>query len=225
MWWPDALSSLYFVTSAEAVGHLVREGAEAENIHFVGNPMIDTLIRFCDHSDAHAAESFGIKGQHAIASLHRPANMDDPAVAKELVAGLRLISEKLPVIFPVHPRDREAFASVGLDSAENVVVMGPLSYLEFVSLMADAALVITDSRSNQEESTFPGIPCLTLRDNTERPVTVTMGTDRLVARTRERIHESAMEALSHEPTHQIPPLWDGQARARISAVLLKEVTA
>lgn len=216
----DALASQFFVTSSDAIGHLAQEGRPVDTIHFVGNSMIDTLTRFRAHLTPDVARTFGIEGRYALATLHRPANVDDLAVATELVSGLERVAERLPIVLPLHPRGRETLEAAGLTPSGQLKVTEPLGYIEFMSLMAHASLVITDSGGVQEETTVLGVPCLTVRDNTERPITVSMGTNRLVRRTADAIAEAASEALSSPPAGRIPPLWDGHAGERIASILL-----
>jgi UDP-N-acetylglucosamine 2-epimerase (non-hydrolysing) len=156
-----------------------------------------------------------------VATIHRPANVDDPIVAKGLVAGLRHVASRLPVIIPLHPRGRIVLSEAGLDDIAGVRVVEPLGYLEFMALMAGAALVLTDSGGIQEETTVLGIPCLTLRENTERPITVSMGTNVLVGADPDRISVAADRWLTDPPVGQVPPLWDGLAGQRIAKFLIE----
>ncbi|MQA95647.1 MAG: UDP-N-acetylglucosamine 2-epimerase (non-hydrolyzing) [Streptosporangiales bacterium] len=177
----DQLSDLLLVTSPEAIGHLAREGAPPEAVHLVGNPMIDTLLANLDRFDASAVRArYGLPARYVAATLHRPANVDDPAVAAGLVKRLHEIADEVPVVIPVHPRGRAAFEAAGLSGHPGVYVLDPLGYVEFVALVRGAAAVVTDSGGVQEETTMLGVPCLTVRPNTERPITVTHGTNRLV---------------------------------------------
>jgi UDP-N-acetylglucosamine 2-epimerase (non-hydrolysing) len=218
----DALSDLHFVTSPEAVEHLRAEGISGDGVHLVGNPMIDTLLRFRDHLDIEKARSaHRLPDRYAVATIHRPANVDDPIVAKGLVAGLRHVASRLPVIIPLHPRGRIVLSEAGLDDIAGVRVVEPLGYLEFMALMAGAALVLTDSGGIQEETTVLGIPCLTLRENTERPITVSMGTNMLVGADPDRISAAADRWLTDPPVGQVPPLWDGLAGQRIAKFLIE----
>jgi UDP-N-acetylglucosamine 2-epimerase (non-hydrolysing) len=218
----DSLSKLHLVTSTEAIGHLAREGISADGIHFVGNPMIDTLLgnleRF-DVSRARAAVGLEAAGAYGLVTLHRPANVDDPDAIAALAVALKDIASDLPLVFPLHPRGRGAFERAGLTTIRGLTVIDPLGYIEFVSLMRGAALVVTDSGGVQEETTVLRVPCVTVRPNTERPVTISHGTNRLsgiddlasVARAALAGRGSAPDA--------IPPLWDGRSGERIAAVL------
>lgn len=216
----DALSSLHFVTSEDAVGHLLREGIDPGGIHFVGNPMIDTLLQFRSQLDRSPSEAFGLSEPYGLVTLHRPSNVDSRDVAAEIVSGLVRVSEFLPLVVPLHPRGKETLSALGLKSTERLVITEPLGYLEFMSLMARAAIVLTDSGGVQEETTVLGVPCLTLRENTERPITIEMGTNRLVPRKEHAIVEATLAAMETTPKSSIPPLWDGDAGGRIARILM-----
>lgn len=216
----DVLSDLHFVTCPEGVDQLIAEGIDPAGIHFVGNPMIDTLLSFRSQLDVEGARSsFGLAGRYAVATLHRPSNVDDLATAKGVVAGLTYVASRVPIVLPLHPRGRATLAEAGLMDVPGITVTDPLGYLDFMALLAGAALVLTDSGGIQEETTVLGIPCLTLRDNTERPITITMGTNTLVGSDPDRIAGGADAALNDPPSGQIPPLWDGSAGRRIADVL------
>jgi len=216
----DALSDLHFTTSPEASDHLSAEGVSSDGVHFVGNPMIDTLLRFRDALDeVGARRRFRLDADYAVVTIHRPANVDDPATARDLVRALGLVSTEIPILLPLHPRGRESLDDAGLLDLPDVVVTDPLPYLEFMALVSGARLVITDSGGIQEETTVLGVPCLTLRDNTERPITVTLGTNRLVGHDPDFIFASAVQILEDPPLGTVPPLWDGQAGVRIAEIL------
>jgi len=218
----DRLSSLLFTHSPEARGHLLAEGCPEEAIHYVGNTMIDTLVAMKERVDKiDAPREQGLsEGRYVLVTLHRPALVDGPLLA-EAVAGLKRISQETTVVFPAHPRTRKAMEALGLDArSDRLRVLDPLGYLEFLSLLAGAAGVLTDSGGIQEEATFLGVPCFTLRDNTERPVTVEMGTNTLLGLRPELIPEVPRlieEATRQEP--RVPLLWDGRAASRIVEVL------
>lgn len=217
----DVLSSLHFVTSPEAVDQLAAEGIPPEGVHFVGNPMIDTLLRFRDTLDILGARTrHGLPARYAVATVHRPSNVDDLAVAKGVVTGLSHVAARLPIILPLHPRGRETLTEAGLMDVPGIDVVEPLGYLEFMALVAGASLILTDSGGIQEETTVLGIPCLTLRENTERPITLTMGTNVLVGSDPDRIAAAAEEALANPPPGRVPPLWDGNAGERIARILV-----
>ena len=217
----DHVSTLLYTTSRDADANLVREGIPAERIVFVGNTMIDTLLRFRQAVEArHAPGRLGLQaGQYGVVTLHRPENVDDPAALADLVDALRAVADDVPLAFPLHPRTARRFedAGVSLDGAR-IRRLPPLGYLDFVGLVSAARLVLTDSGGVQEETTVLGIPCLTLRRSTERPVTVTHGTNRVIGEDPARIVDAAREVLSHPPAagHAIPERWDGHAADRIA---------
>jgi len=224
----DQLSDLLLVTSAEAVGHLAREGVAAERIHFTGNPMIDTLLRHLDRFDEPAARArYGLTGDYLVATLHRPANVDTPAAASRLVETLHRVAERVPVVIPLHPRGRAALQTAGLGARSAVVVCDPLPYTGFLGLVRGARAVLTDSGGVQEETTVLGVPCLTMRANTERPVTVTHGTNRLVRLedVPAAVDAALATAIGPRPAAvgQRPPLWDGAAGPRIARVILERL--
>ena len=216
----DSLADMHFTTSPEAEENLVSEGIQPESIHFVGNPMIDTLVRFREVLDLVAARSaYCLSDRYAVCTLHRPTSVDDPDMARAAVEGLRRVGEKLPVLLPLHPRGRVAIEAAGVLEIAGVTVTEPIGYREFMALIAGATLVLTDSGGIQEETTFLGVPCLTMRENTERPITLTMGTNRLVGLDPETISAAAEEALTTTSEGLIPPLWDGKAGMRIAEIL------
>ena len=217
----DQLSELLFVTSPEAIGHLANEGLDVDRIHFVGNPMIDTLIANLHLFDAeNARQRHGLSERYVVATLHRPSNVDDPVVAKEIVSALHQIADDVDVFIPLHPRGRVILEQVGLTTHQRIRVEEPIGYVEFMSLVSGAEAVLTDSGGLQEETTVLGVPCLTIRPNTERPITVTHGTNRLV--TRDRIVEMYRQALSERTQPSpVPPLWDGEAGERIASVVVR----
>ena len=216
----DQLSDLLLVTSPDAIAHLANEGIDPDRIHFVGNPMIDTLLALLASFDIEKAmAAHGLVGRYAVATLHRPANVDSTSSAAELVRVLHEAADRLDVVFPLHPRGREMLESVGLLEHPRVHVVEPLGYTEFISLVRGSSAVITDSGGVQEETTVLGVPCLTLRPNTERPITITHGTNRLV--TTATVIDALDTVLAIEPgaAHRIPPLWDGHAGPRIADVI------
>jgi UDP-N-acetylglucosamine 2-epimerase (non-hydrolysing) len=222
----DRLSDLLLVTSRDAIDHLSNEGVPAERIHFVGNPMIDTLLAHLDRFDAGSARrQYRITGPYVVVTIHRPSNVDDPADAAALVRAMHAVADQAQVVLPLHPRGRHRLAAAGLLDHPRLLVIDPMGYFEFLGLVRGAAAVVTDSGGVQEETTVMGIPCLTLRPNTERPVTITCGTNRLV--TREDLGDRVRETLAGgKPTGwPTPPLWDGQAGPRIAEVLAEAVGA
>jgi UDP-N-acetylglucosamine 2-epimerase (non-hydrolysing) len=215
----DQVCSLLFVTSPEAIGHLAREGRPASAAHLVGNPMIDTLLASMDRFDVTAARTaFGLPDRYVVATLHRPSNVDDPAAAAALVQALHEVAGELDVVIPLHPRGRAALEAAGLGAHPRLHIASPLGYLEFMALVRGARAVITDSGGVQEETTLLRVPCLTLRPNTERPVTITSGSNRLVSRSE--LASAVLKACDEGPyAGELPPLWDGQAGARIARVI------
>lgn len=219
----DRLADLLFATSADAVAHLGNEGVPADRIHLVGNPMIDTLLAHLGAFDVAAARSrHDLSGQYAVATLHRPANVDDAADAEALVKTLHAVADQLTLVLPLHPRGRAGLEAAGLSAHPGIRVLEPLGYVEFLGLVRGSAVVVTDSGGVQEETTVLGVPCLTVRPNTERPVTITHGTNRLV--TREDVPWQVEQVLAAGSTaHRVPPLWDGHAGERIAEVLVAAI--
>lgn len=220
----DRVCDLLLATSADAVAHLGREGADPDSIHLVGNPMIDTLLHHLDDLDSGAvAAQIGLDAARAyvVATLHRPFNVDEPADTAELVHALHAVADQVPLLLPMHPRGRGRLIDAGLAEHHNVILVDPLGYVEFLSLVKGAAAVVTDSGGVQEESTVMGVPCLTMRPNTERPVTITHGTNRLV--TRAMLPHAVTEVLAtgRPESWPVPPLWDGHASSRIATVLAR----
>jgi UDP-N-acetylglucosamine 2-epimerase (non-hydrolysing) len=221
----DSVVDLLLTPSADADRNLLAEGCPANTIVRVGNVMIDTLHAHLPRARALAvAGRFGLPPQgYAVLTLHRPSNVDEPATLARLMGAILDIARRLPVVFPVHPRTRKQIATSGLQSkieaAAGLILCEPLGYLEFLSLSAGARLVLTDSGGLQEESTVLGIPCLTLRENTERPITVEVGTNVLVGTDPERIQAAAAQALGGAAKGRVPDLWDGQAALRIVAAV------
>jgi UDP-N-acetylglucosamine 2-epimerase (non-hydrolysing) len=211
----DQMSDLLFIHSPEAREHLKREGRPSEHVHYVGNTMIDTLVTMRRTiSELDVARAHGVEpGSFVVVTLHRPALVDGPLLAGAM-AELDRLGEQMPVIFPIHPRTRRNLAAAGIET-RNVELVDPLGYIDFLSLVASARAVLTDSGGIQEETTFLGIPCFTLRDNTERPITCTMGTNQLLGLEPEIPDRLAS---GHEE-RRIPPLWDGNAATRLVDVL------
>jgi UDP-N-acetylglucosamine 2-epimerase (non-hydrolysing) len=217
----DSVSELLFTHSPEAREHLVREGRPESAIHYVGNTMIDTLVAMRSRLDATAArERVDVRdGDYLVVTLHRPALVDGPLLA-DAIEALARVAARLPVVFPVHPRTRAAIEALGTELPSGLRLLDPLGYLDFLALVSSAAGVLTDSGGIQEETTFLGIPCFTLRDNTERPVTIELGTNVLLGLAPERIDEVPdLIAVAASRPAQVPPLWDGRAAERIVDVL------
>ncbi|MEV4361672.1 non-hydrolyzing UDP-N-acetylglucosamine 2-epimerase [Nonomuraea sp. NPDC004186] len=217
----DALADVLFATSPEALAYLANEGVPASKVHLVGNPMIDSLYSALPSLDpAPVVERLAIPARYAVATLHRPANVDTPEAAKELVDAVLQVSRQIPIVVPIHPRGKARLAEAGLVDGESVKVVDPLGYVDFLSLVRGAALVVTDSGGVQEETTVLGVPCLTVRPNTERPITITHGTNRLVTPTvLPAAAEKALADGAATPAGELPVLWDGQAGMRIARVI------
>jgi UDP-N-acetylglucosamine 2-epimerase (non-hydrolysing) len=270
----DQISDFLFTPSSDADQNLLREGVDAARIHFVGNVMIDTLVRLLPQARRQSALEF--PAPYILVTLHRPSNVDDLPWLRELIIILTQLSHDLTVVFPVHPRTRQQLQKIGIphpgtdeigssetgtdqtgtdptggsetgrddpamadpdknhsraitSAASNLRLLGPQPYLEFLALQSNAALVITDSGGVQEETTFLGVPCLTVRENTERPITVTLGTNQLVGRNldslrnavRKIIAEGKGSAAHPHPRAERVPLWDGHAAERIAQILLR----
>lgn len=218
----DRISDLLLTTSHEADENLVREGIAAEKIHFVGNTMIDTLVRLIPFAEKRwpALRSELALDRFVLVTLHRPNNVDDAAGLREIISALNEMSADLPVVFPLHPRTRARISEFGVTVREQVRLVEPMGYVDFLALQAHAAVVVTDSGGVQEETTFLGVPCLTIRPNTERPVTIKTGTNQLVERNRKAIVSAIQNALARPRNETItrPELWDGHTAARIVAL-------
>ena len=225
----DAVSEVLFTTCEEADANLQREGVPEEKIFFVGNVMIDTLVRHLEAARrSPILERLSLRERgYTLVTLHRPSNVDEAPVLRELFTVFGELGKTAPVIFPVHPRTRQRFADFGfngvISSLPHLILTEPLGYLDFLRLMANARLVLTDSGGIQEETTFLGVPCLTLRENTERPVTITHGTNQLVGTRAQGIIAGAEQVLANGAARppQSPPLWDGHAAERIVEVLAR----
>jgi UDP-N-acetylglucosamine 2-epimerase (non-hydrolysing) len=218
----DALADLLLTPSRDADENLRAEGIAAEKICFVGNVMIDTLLKHLERAqESTVLEKFGLKKSEFCAmTLHRPSNVDDRAILLGILDALKVIQERVPIIFPAHPRTQARIKEFGLESMiarqPNLILTEPMSYLDFLQLYSSSRLVLTDSGGIQEETTALGIPCLTLRHNTERPITVTEGTNRIVGNDPEVIRREALLALEGKAAPaRVPELWDGRAAGRI----------
>jgi UDP-N-acetylglucosamine 2-epimerase (non-hydrolysing) len=219
----DAVSEKLFIHSPEAREHLLAEGREERLIHYVGNTMIDTLVRMRDRIEAvDASTRYGLtEGEYLVVTLHRPALVDGPLL-RVCAGALGALATRMQIVFPVHPRTRARLIAEdsALAQTTGVVMLEPIGYMEFLSLVRGSAGVLTDSGGIQEETTFLGVPCLTLRENTERPITESMGTNMLLGLKPERIREAPdLLAQVRERAHRVPPLWDGHAAGRIVDVL------
>lgn len=225
----DQLSDLLFTPSADGDENLLTEGIPRAKIHLVGNVMIDTLVRLLPQANANLPES--VFAPFALVTLHRPSNVDDLPWLRDLLGTLCDLSNQLSVIFPVHPRTRQRLDNLDVDHSANarLHLLEPLPYLEFISLQRSAAIVITDSGGIQEETTFLGVPCLTVRENTERPITISLGTNQLVGRDLKKLHAAADKILqrnSSPASERKPvPLWDGHAAERIARIIVRGSTS
>ncbi len=221
----DRLSDLLLTPSRDADENLRREGIDESRIFFVGNVMIDSLLAFKARAEKLATlTEMGLSPRrYAVCTLHRPANVDDAATFSGLIDALIHIARTVPVVFPVHPRTRKMIAEGGLElkvsQSKGLRLVDPMGYLEFLSLTSQAALILTDSGGLQEEATVLGVPCLTLRDNTERPITVTVGTNVVVGRDPERVKLEAFKVLNGQGKKgRVPERWDGLAASRIAEI-------
>lgn len=223
----DQIADLLFTPSEDADKNLLAEGIPAERIRFVGNIMIDSLLKHLPRArESNIKKDLGLSdGDYVVLTLHRPSNVDDFNNFGKILGALEEISKQLPIIFPVHPRTRKMIAQLGyldrIAKATALRLIDPIGYIDFLSLYSKARLVLTDSGGIQEETTVLGIPCLTLRENTERPITVDMGTNTIVGTDPKKIIDTAFLALSGPSgnNYRIPPLWDGNTAGRILSEL------
>lgn len=225
----DQLSDLLFTTEEEALSNLSREGIDPGRVHFVGNVMIDTLFHSMERAVpsretlSRVGAGSEVDGGFGLLTLHRPSNVDDPSVLRGLLDVLFGIARDVPLLFPLHPRTRDRIRQAGLEDdlkQSGILACEPLGYLEMLGVLRDSALVLTDSGGLQEETTALGIPCITLRHNTERPITVSQGTNTVVGTDAGRILQAYRETReTGGKSGRVPPLWDGRAAQRIATVL------
>lgn len=222
----DQLSDLLFTPSADGDENLIREGIEPSKIHRVGNVMIDSLVRLLPAADRCFPGDIPLP--YALVTLHRPSNVDDLPWLQELLTTLAALSTQLSIVFPVHPRTRQRLQQLALADIANshLRLLDPLPYLEFMALQRRAAVVITDSGGIQEETTFLGVPCLTVRENTERPITVTLGTNQLVGRDLRKLFSAVQNVVNGGSSRAATnpccvPLWDGHAAERIAQIIVR----
>lgn len=217
----DQISDLFFTPSTDGDANLLREGIAKDKIHFVGNCMIDTLVRLLPQARQPAIPNFGAR--YILVTLHRPSNVDDPATLKPILDSLsELCTGGMQVVFPIHPRTHKRMAEFGIapDEKSGLLLTDPLGYLEFLWLQAHAVAVVTDSGGIQEETTYLGTPCITLRENTERPITCEIGTNQLVGHDLQRMKAAVLDIEAGRVRKgAIPPLWDGMAGGRIAAIV------
>jgi UDP-N-acetylglucosamine 2-epimerase (non-hydrolysing) len=216
----DQVADYLFIHSQEARLNLEREGIPSERIHFVGNTMIDTLVNHLPHIQPYRVA--GLTGQYVLVTLHRPSNVDNAATLAAIIGALEEITKWVDVVFPVHPRTRSQMIAMGYQASNSKLhLIEPVGYWEFLALQRDARAVVTDSGGVQEETTYLGVPCLTLRANTERPVTVSVGSNKLIGTDCTRLVAEVAAILDGNAKRGvIPPLWDGRASERIVDVLL-----
>lgn len=220
----DAISDWLFVTEPSGMSNLAREGVPENKLYFVGNVMIDTLVA-CRQRIAQSTilARLGLQpGQYAVLTLHRPANVDDPKTREALFSAVDRLQRETPIVFPVHPRTRALLQGGTTDPLKRLILVDPLGYLDFMKLVSDSRLVLTDSGGVQEESTYLGVPCLTMRESTERPVTIEEGTNRLVGTDPAVIIEAGLRVLKGDfVARPSPARWDGKTARRILDILAK----
>ena len=226
----DSISDLLLCSEPSGVENLKREGIADERVHLVGNVMIDTLLRHRAKADeSPVLDDLGLdSGSFGVLTLHRPSNVDDPKVLGGLLDAVETMQGELPIVFPAHPRTREKLRGFGLaeriEAMAGLRIIDPIGYLDFLKLVASARIVLTDSGGIQEETTILGVPCLTLRENTERPITVDLGTNRIVGQDPDTIVAAFGDVMSGASVGgEAPPLWDGHAAERIVEILQREL--
>ncbi len=223
----DVLSDLLFITEKSGLENLDNEGIKKEKIHFVGNVMIDSLIQYREKSkSSKLIEELGLtKKEYILVTLHRPSNVDQAENLEKILTIFEGFTSKIPIVFPIHPRTQKNIATFGLkerfDSLTNIKIIDPVGYLDFINLMDCAKLILTDSGGIQEETSYLGIPCITMRDNTERPITVEVGSNYLIGLNVEEVIKTGNDILSGKmKSHRVPDLWDGKAAERIVKILI-----
>ena len=229
----DSISDILFCTEQSGVDNLLHEGISKEKIHLVGHVMIDTLLRNLErarHSvilEELRGRGYLEGGNFAVLTLHRPSNVDDPVIFSRILDALEIIHQDMPILFPIHPRTRRNLATLGLDERieglSRLHLLEPLGYLDFLRLTSTAKIVLTDSGGIQEETTFLKVPCITLRENTERPITMEIGSNQVVGTDPEKIVQAYRRVISGKWRQMaVPPLWDGKAAERIVKILLQK---
>ena len=222
----DSISDMFFVTEKDGEANLLKEGKPREAIHFVGHVMIDNLFYQLERLRSGAGVSSVVEdfkrsnSSYGAVTLHRPSNVDDKSTLQRIMSVLAEISQDLPIIFPVHPRTKQKLHDFGIEIAQGITALPPLSYMDFLYVWSDAAVMLTDSGGLQEETTALGIPCLTLRENTERPITISEGTNVLVGSSEDKILSAVSDILKGNwKKGRIPDLWDGKASERIVEII------
>ncbi|MGD9733029.1 MAG: non-hydrolyzing UDP-N-acetylglucosamine 2-epimerase [Desulfamplus sp.] len=227
----DAISDIFFITEEQGMANLLKEGKSKKQLYFVGHVMIDNLffqLQKLEQMDTNIFPTNSFKQKHSkygVVTLHRPSNVDDKRNLESIFSTLSTISERLPLIFPIHPRTLKNMKEFNIEPSSSIKLIEPLSYMEFLNLWKDAALALTDSGGLQEETTALGIPCLTIRENTERPITITQGTNKLVGISKQKILDAFDDIMNNRwKTGQRPKFWDGMASERIASILLEYQT-
>lgn len=224
----DSISDYLFVTEESGITNLVNEGVGKEKIFFVGNTMIDSLVYFLNKAEkSDVISKYGLKpSEYCLITLHRPSNVDSASFLKELLGVLNSLAEKVRIVFPVHPRTMKNIEAAELKNNLNrhLFLTEPAGYIEFLALIKNAGLIITDSGGIQEESTYLGVQCITVRENTERPITVKLGTNWLIGTNLQKVKEAALDIINGKIKRgTIPPLWDGHTAERIADILLNNL--
>lgn len=218
----DSITDLFLVTEQSGINNLLNEGKPKSKIVFTGNSMIDSLVKFTKNIDnSDIKEKIGLKKEFALITLHRPSNVDDVIQLKLVIELINRIAEKIQIIFPLHPRTKKTLNKLNVEINDNIILTGPMGYLDFLNIMKNSKFVFTDSGGIQEETTFLEIPCLTLRENTERPSTITEGTNELVSMDFKSILGKIDNILKNDlKGNKIPKYWDGKASERIVEAIL-----
>ena len=222
----DRISTWLFTPSSDADENLLREGIPAEQIHRVGNVMIDSLLGHLPEAERRTPalrSSLGLDDEYALLTLHRPSNVDVRSNLSEIMRAIGQISKRIPIIFPAHPRTEQKVRDLDIRLPKRVILVEPLRYLDFLALMSQASLLLTDSGGIQEETSVLGIPCITLRNNTERPITCSLGTNVVAGTQGKNIVSFSLQALEREWKPADIPLWDGKAGERVAAVLVESL--
>jgi UDP-N-acetylglucosamine 2-epimerase (non-hydrolysing) len=224
----DSISDYLFVTEESGITNLEHEGVSKEKIFFVGNVMIDSLVNFLSKADkSDALNKYGLKpDEYFLITMHRPSNVDSQETLQQIIKLLNFFAEKVKVVFPVHPRTMKNIQSAGLEKQlnKNLILTEPIGYIDFLSLIKNARLIVTDSGGIQEESTYLGVQCITVRDNTERPITVKLGTNQLIGTNLESVKTAAIKILGGNiKKGSVPPLWDGHTAERIVEIIFNDL--